>query len=103
MKYGLLIPAFMVVGCAQMFPAAYKELDEGKYWIQATGNAFATPEQLSAKVEKRASQLCGEGGYVHDEPAKLEGHTQKTYSGTMVIEAGYSTFTSTVKCNDKNS
>lgn len=54
-----------LTGCASMIPAASTELEIGKYRIVTHGNSFAKPDNLRAKIDKKAIKLCGEGNYAY--------------------------------------
>jgi hypothetical protein len=99
MQKFLLMPLFFLTGCAQWLPANYSELESGTYALSATGNSFASVEQLQEKIDKKAAQLCA-NGYNFVEPAEITNHTQDTYMNGTTYSGSYFVLHRVAKCRD---
>jgi len=97
----LTIASFaLLVACAQMFPAASKQIAPGVYELVATGNSFATREQLQSKIDKKATKLCGEKNYEYQGLGDYKLNKQKNYtSGGGYTSTHYFQLKTTIKCN----
>lgn len=93
----VLLPG-IAFGCAQMFPAAVKEVEPGIYRVQASGNSFTSAASLRNKVESKALKLCEPVGFEEVSAPTHEFLQQKTYSGNYTYSAGYQVVTRYVRC-----
>ena len=83
MKTLVLVSSVLFIGCATWFPAAVQEVEPGTYKITATGNSFASLDDMKSKVEKKAEQKCAGKGYEHVEKSKTDFKQQKDYNTGM--------------------
>ena len=98
MKSFIVACICMLAGCAQMIPARSVEISSGKYKLEASGNIFASHQQLQSIIDKKAKKLCGDNLYHYESPGDLEHKTQTTYHQGMRIQAGYNVLTKVITC-----
>lgn len=84
-------------GCATWFPAAVQEMEPGVYKITATGNSFASLEEMKAKVNKKAEEKCEGKGYQHVKDPGVDFKQQKDY--TTGATSNYKQAHITITCN----
>lgn len=97
MKKVIVIFGFLMSGCATWFPAAVHEVEDGVYTITATGNSFASLENMKVKVDKKAGVVCGEKGFSYRKEHDTAWQQQKDYSTGMTTS--YKQTSITVECN----
>ncbi|NRB39777.1 MAG: hypothetical protein HRU20_15140 [Pseudomonadales bacterium] len=93
--FGLVV---LGTGCAQWLPAASHEIEPGVFKITATGNSFASTDDLRKKVEKKAAKVCGDQAYKKASKDKYQSHKQRTYTDSGYQTSHYFTYTTTVEC-----
>lgn len=100
-----LILIFILVvtsGCAQWLPANYGEIAPGVFKISATGNSFASREDLQQKIDKKAEQLCLPHGYSYTKPANIESHKQEVTIDGVEQSSYYFVVSRVAYCNQEN-
>lgn len=97
MKHFVFLPLILTVGCAQMIPARVFEVTPGVYKLESSGNAFASDESLSKKIESRAVKTCP-NGFEYMDNSHPKWHKQTTYQNGIAVSAGYKVLTKTVRC-----
>jgi len=89
-----------LAGCAQMVPARYSELSVGKYQLEASGNVFASIESLIAKIDKRAVQICGEGGFEYLDGGDFSTPHSPAYVNGVDIGGSYKVVRRKISCKE---
>jgi len=102
----LLCPSVvMLSGCAQMFPAAVREVEQGVYEISALSNGFGSYSSLVAKVDRKAKKVCGDRPFYFVDRGDLASKESVTYIDGVKQSSNYLEFKRTVVCQlneDKN-